>query len=126
MLSPVKGFKMYIIDNKNNIDLANKISRFTIVLSDKKEGETMVDELKLLANDDYFKIWRAFKGKKAQQLLSSVIDGLIVFLSCECEKNTITGEFFSLDGTSDSGLLTEYVHEAQNDASIKIEDAMLA
>jgi len=117
---------MYIIDNKNKVDFTGKISKFTIIFSGDRECNLVAKELKLLATDGWLSLWSAFEGKKAKQLLSYAIDGLIVFLSCQCEKNTITGQFFSLDMNSDTKLLKDYVHEAQNDACIHFEEVLAA
>lgn len=117
---------MYIIDNKNKIDFSGKISKFTIEFSEERACNELADALKLLVSDQWVNLWNVFDGKKAQKLLSSAIDGLIVFLSCQSEKNTISGEFFSLDAESDAELLKDYVHEAQNDAYIDIKQVLSA
>ncbi len=114
---------MHIINNKC---AAKKISKFTIEFQDVQGCKRVARELELLVHDDYKNIWRVFKSNEAKLLLSSSLDGLIVFLSCTQNNNVITGEYFSLDSVSDGKLFTDYVSEAQNDAFVDIEGQAVA
>ena len=116
---------MHIINYKNEY-AAKKISKFTIEFQDIQGSKIIARELNLLVHDDFKNIWQAFKSDEAKQLLSSSIDGLIIFLSCIQSNNVITGEYFSLDSAEDGKLLTDYISKAQNDAFVNIDGQAVA
>ncbi len=115
---------MHIINN--NKCAAQKISKFTVEFQDVQGCNMVARELELLVRDDYKNIWLTFKSDKAKLLLSSSIDGLIVFLSCIQNNNVMTGEYFSLDSVCDGKIFTDYVSEAQNDAFVDIKQHSVA
>ncbi len=121
---------MHIINLINNNDEsgwdAKKNSKFTVVFQDKKKCKAVAEEIELLTSDDRIKVWDAFKGQQAQKLLSNVLDGLIVFLSCKQDQNTLLGEYFSIDSKKDNSLFTQYIHEVQKDAQVEIGSSSMA
>ncbi len=118
---------MFIINNNyNKSQLVQNNSKFTVVFQDDEECNLISKEIDLLTSDDSVKIWDAFQGEFAQKLLSYAIDGLIVFLSCQQNKNVISGEFFSLDKSEDNSLFASYIHEAGNNALVDIDGSIIS
>ena len=111
---------MHIINLCEQDSVVKKKSTFKVVFQDKNECCTVANEIDLLSNDGWNRVWDCFKGQQAQKLLNNAVDGLIVFLSCQRENNIISGEFFSLDEKADSSLFKNYIHEVQSDAQIDI------
>ena len=87
------------------------ILKYSINFKSQEQCNNTHQALNHLCKDDYVLLWPSFTSTKAQHLLSNTIEGLIVFLTCKRNANTLTGSFYTSDMELDQQVFQDFIHE---------------
>ncbi len=102
--------------------MSEYILKYSIDFKDQKQCDNTHEALNHLCEDNYMSLWPSFTSIKAQHLLSNAIEGLMVFLTCKRNANTLTGSFYTSDMELDQQVFQDFIHEkSTTEESISIQ-----
>jgi len=102
--------------------MSQSILKYSINFKNQEQCDNTHEALSHLCEDSYMQLWPTFTGSKAQHLLANAIEGLMVFLTCKRNANTLTGSFYTSDIELDQQVFQDFIHEQSTaDASVTIQ-----
>lgn len=96
--------------------MSDSILEYSINFKSQEQCNTTHQALSHLCKDDYSSLKPALTSMKSEHLLSNVLEGLMVFLTCEREANTLTGSFYTSDAELDKQVFQDFIAEQSNQA----------
>lgn len=94
--------------------MSESILEYSINFKNQEQCNTTHQALSHLCEDNYAPLPPSFSGMKSEHLLTNAIEGLMVFLTCKREANTLTGSFYTSDAELDQQVFQDFIHEQSN------------
>ncbi|HHL18867.1 MAG TPA: hypothetical protein ENJ33_03960 [Thiothrix sp.] len=107
--------------------MSGSILKYSIAFKNQEQCDNTHEALNHLCNDNYMPLWSVFTGIKAQHLLSNALEGLIIFLTCKRNVNTLTGSFYTSDMELDQQVFQDFIHEqstAEKSITLQLHSAI--
>jgi hypothetical protein len=107
--------------------MSEYILKYSIDFKNQEQCESTHEALNHLCEDSYMLLWASFTSIKAQHLLSNAIEGLMVFLTCKRNANTLTGSFYTSDMELDQQVFQDFIREqstAKESITIQLQSAI--
>ncbi len=91
--------------------MSDSILKYSINFKNQEQCDNTHEALNHLCEDSYMLLWPSFTSIKAQHLLANAVEGLMVFLTCKRNANTLTGSFYTSDMELDQQVFQDFIHE---------------
>lgn len=91
--------------------MSEYILKYSINFKHQEQCNSTYQALNHLCEDNYALLQSSFNSLKSEHLLANAIEGLMVFLSCKRDENTLTGSFYTSDMELDQQVFQDFIHE---------------